>query len=186
MSATLLITSGITGALVLASYAVVLADVTGFFPLPKTFTPTSGYIDSHYWLGMKSDSIIAIIVLQVLAGVGFVVWEIWLATHGDYTFPNSILSTLAFRIILIQVFLWASFAWPFLTYFYMHDQTLSRAILACVPLWIAALATIIMIGGTFEAQAPPHAILSILFFGLVVVLADGVGWAAVCIKTTLN
>ena len=184
MSATFLVSSGISGAFVIGSYALVLADVAGVFTLP--LPPTSGYLESHYWLGMPRDSIVGIIVLQLLAGIGFVVWSIWLSSKEDYIIENSILSTLANRIVLVQVFLWASVAWPFATYFYMLQRTLSRAILACVPLWIAALATILLIGGTFEARAPVLPTVSILLFGNVVVLADGVGWAAVCIKSTLQ
>lgn len=184
MSALLLGTSAFTGALVLTSYAFVLANVAGGFTL--SLPPTTGYLDSHYWLGLPRDSVIGIIVLQVLAGVGFVAWVIWLASKDDYVIENSILSTLWNRIVLIQVFLLASTAWPFAAYFYMMQRNLSRAIIACVPLWVAALATILLIGGTFEARAPVVPTVSILLFGTVTVLADGVGWSAVCIKSTLQ
>lgn len=186
MSTTLLLSTGISGAFVLLSYAVVLADVVGMFPLPVSeYAPTSGYLDSHYWLNMPRDTIVGIIVMQVLAGIGFVIWVFWLAGKEDYVIEDSLLSTLEVRITIIQVFLWASTAWPFFTHYFMLQRTLARAILASIPLWIAATAIILLIGGTFEARAPALPTLSILFLGNVVVLADGVGWAAVCIKGSL-
>ena len=183
MSVVLAVSSAVTGLFVLISYAVVLVDVAGIFTLQ--LPPTSGYLESHYWLGMPKESITGIVVLQVVAGIGFVAWVVWLVGMDDYTLQGSILSTLPWRIALIQTFLWASVFWPFGAYFYMLNRTLGRALVACIPLWIAALATILMIGGTFEARAPVVPTLGMLMFGLIVVLADGVGWAAVCIKTTL-
>ena len=180
----LAVTSAITGAFVIGSYAVVLFDVAGYFPLPVA--NTGGYFESQYWLGMPRDTVIVVTVMQVLAAIGLVSWVLWLDGMQNYQLAKSILSTLETRIAIVQVFIWASVAWPFLTYSMMLDRTsTTRAVLACIPLWVAAVAVLIMIGGTFEAQAPSLPTLAIMLAGNVVVLADGVGWAAVAIKSTL-
>jgi hypothetical protein len=170
---------------VIAAYAVVLFDVTGLFPLPTE--SGNGYLDSPYWLGMPRDAVIVVTVMQIFAAVGLVGWVAWLDGMSDYQLERSILSTLETRIALVQIFLWSSVAWPFLTYRFMTDRAnTTRAVTACVPLWIAAVAVLLMIGGTFEARAPALPTLAVMLAGNVVVLADGVGWAAVCIKSTLD
>lgn len=184
LSLTLLLSSGIVGAFVGLSYVLVLFDSAGFFPL--ALPPTSGYLESHYWLGLPVDTVSSIVVLQGFAAVGAIVWFIWLATTPDKDLQNSILHSETNRIVIVQLFLWASILWPFGAHFYMTDRNTPRAILACIPLWLAAVAVLLMIGGSFEAGCPPIPMLGVLFLGLVVILCDGTGWAAVCIKTTLQ
>ena len=82
------------------------------------------------------------------------------------------------------MFLWASALWPFGAYYHRRNNNTWSAIVACIPLWVASLAAILMIGGTFEAKASAVPTAGVLVFGTIVVLADGVGWAALCIKTT--
>jgi hypothetical protein len=184
LSLTLLVSSGWVGGIVALSYALVLFDVAGFFPL--ALPPASGYLQSHYWLGLPADTVVSIVFLQLLAASGAIVWFVWLATTPDKDLQNSILHSETNRIFIIQLFLWSSTLWPFAAHFYLTDRNTIRAILACIPLWSAAVAVVLMIGGSFEAGSPPIPTLGVLFLGLVVVLCDGTGWAAVCIKSTLR
>ena len=182
MSAVLVISTALAGLLVLGSYVVVLFDVFRWFDLGQD--GSSSYFESPYWLRMHPDSVKAISVLQVVAGVGFLIWCGWLILGEDRTFENSILSTLPWRIGVVQMFLWASALWPFGAYYHKRNNNTWSAIVACIPLWVASLAAILMIGGTFEAKASAVPTVGVLVFGTIVVLADGVGWAALCIKTT--
>jgi len=182
-SLTLIVSSGLLGALVGVAYVLVLFDNAGLFPLDL---PPSNYLDSPYWLGLPSDTVLSIAVLQACAAVGAVVWFIWLCTTSDQNFGDSILNSEVNRVLIVQVFLWSSILWPFAAYFFVLEKTTARAILVCLPLWAAAAAVLLMIGGTFESGAPPWATLGVLFLGLVVVLCDGAGWTAVAIKSTLQ
>ena len=138
-----------------------------------------------YWLGLPRPTIIAISFLQGLAAIGYLVWFFWLLQEGD-RIQNSILSSRWNRTLLVSGFLLASVVWPYLAYYHqLSPISTRRAVLASLPLWIAALCVILLIGGTFEAKAPAHATIGILFLGMIVVLADGVGWTAACIKQSL-
>lgn len=183
MQALLVVSSSLTGAAVLLSYLIVFAGVGGF-PSPPNVTSTS-YLDSPYWLGVPKETIVSIVVLQGMALVGYLTWLWWIATASEDDLTDSLLTYPSARVLLLQVFLLSSCAWPFAAYYYMLQRTVGRSILACLPLWAAAGAIILLIGGTFEAKAPPAPTIGILLLGTVVVLADGVGWAAVCIKSTL-
>ena len=184
LSLTLLVSSGWVGGVVALSYALVLFDIAGFFPL--ALPPAAGYLQSHYWLGLPVDTIALVVFLQALAAVGAIVWFIWLATTPDKDLQNTILHSETNRIFIIQLFLWASILWPFAAHSYMTNRNTTNAIIACIPLWLAAVAVVLMIGGSFEAGCPPIPMLGVLFLGLVVVLCDASGWAAVCIKSTLK
>jgi hypothetical protein len=180
LSLTLLVSSGWVGGVVALSYALVLFDTAGFFPLP--LPPVAGYLQSHYWLDLQADTVALIVFLQVLAAAGAIVWFIWLATTPDKDLQNTIFQSESNRIFIIQLFLWASALWPFAAHSYMTDRNTTKAILACIPLWVAAVAVVLMIGGSFEAGCPPIPMLGVLFLGTVVVLCDAAGWAAACIK----
>lgn len=184
LSLPLILSSALVGGLVALSYALVLFDVAGQFPL--NLPATSGYTENHYWLGLPVDTVASLIPLQVFAAVGAVTWFVWLVTTPDKDLQNSILHSETNRLLIVQLFLWASIIWPFAAHFYMLDRNTPRAVLACLPLWVAATAVVLMVGGSFEAGCPPIPMMGVLFLGMVVVLCDGAGWAAVCIKTTLN
>ena len=181
---TLLVSSGFVGGLVLLSYAIVLFDVAGFFTLP--LPPTNGYLNSHYWLGMPTDTVSSVVILQACAAVGAVGWFIWLVTTPKNSLQNSILNSETTQFVLIQLFLWSSLLWPLCAYYYITSRTTLRALLACTPLWTAAISTLLLIGGSFEAGCPPLPMIGILALGVVVVLCDATGWAAVCIRSTLK
>lgn len=180
---TLILSSGLVGALVAVSYLIVLFDNAGLFPLSSA--AGTSFFTNPYWLGLASDTVTVIVLLQMLAAVGAILWFIWLVTSPEKQFENTMLSTETNRIFILQLFLWSSVAWPFTAYLYLNDKSTTNAILACSPLWLAAVAVVLMIGATFESNAPPIALLSILFLGLVVVLCDGVGWSFVCLRNSV-
>ena len=180
---TLILSSGLVGALVAVSYLVVLFDNAGLFPLPSA--AGTSFFSSPYWLGMPSDTVTVLVLLQMLAAIGALLWFIWLVTTPEKQFENTILSTETNRIFILQLFLWSSTAWPFTAYLYLNEKSTTNAVLACTPLWLAAVAVALMIGATFESNAPPVALLAALFLGLVVVLCDGVGWAFLCFRNSV-
>lgn len=169
------------GAAILISYVMVLMNACGGFEL---YEQSTSYIDSPYWLGADRGAIIAVVVFQALAAIGYVMWMVWMIMYGA-EITNSVLQTRTVRLLLIHGFLLASIAWPYTAYFYMLSPSTGRAILTSVPLWVAAGCVIVLIGGTFEAGAPWYAVAGILMLGTVVVLADGVGWSAMAIKRTI-
>ena len=178
-----LLSTGLVGASVLTSYGMVLGNIGNIFPLENV--DSYSYFTSPYWLGANSESIRALVVLQILAAFGYVVWVLWL-TSTNTVITYGVLQSPFIRFVLIQSFLLSSLAWPFTAYYFMRQQTLMRSIIACVPLWGAALSVIVLIGGTFEAKAPAVPTLGILALGTVVVLADGVGWCALALYPTIH
>ena len=176
----LLLVSSLTGVAVLFSYALVLADLWGAYPLPSSVDVSTSYFDSPYWLGLPKSTTIAVAFFHFLAVVGYVMWAYWIVQAKPI--DNSILSARPTTIAIVEGFLVASILWPFVAYYHIVRPSLASALAACVPLWIAAICVVLLVGGTFEAMAPPYAVVGILWLGTVVVLADGVGWCAVCIK----
>ena len=172
----LIVFSALLGGAVLSSYALVLGNVGNAFPLANT-TFTS-YIDSPYWLGLRRDTIVGLIVLQVFAGIGYISWFVWLVTTNV---ERGLLQTPLARFVIIALFLSASIAWPYAAHNMVARPSQLNAVGAAACLWLAAAAIVAAVGGTFEAGAPAYATVGILLLGQVVVLADGAGWAAVAI-----
>ena len=170
-----------TGLAILISYVLVLGNALGTFPLDAH---SGDYFSSPYWLGLPRSTGIALTVLQLMAACGYAVWLFWIASAPPL--ETSLLKTRTVRLFLTHTFLIASVLWPYAVYYFFQDRSMARAIMACVPLWIASIAVILLVGGTFEAAAPPLPTLGILFLALVVVLVDGVGWSAACIKQSVR
>ena len=168
-----------TGLAVLISYVLVLGNALDTFPLDSA---TDDYFSSPYWLGLPRSTCIALTALQVLAVCGYVAWLFWIASAPPL--EESLLNTRASRFLITHTFLIASVVWPYAVYYYFQNKV--HATVACIPLWVASVAIICLVGGTFEAAAPPLPTLGILFLALVVVLVDGVGWSAVCIKQVVR
>ena len=172
----MLIPSALLGLCVFLSYAAVIGNVGGAFPVS---TQGRDYFSSPWWVGMPRHNAIAFTVMQLLAGAGAIVWLAWLLHARVERGPLA--SPLA-RQVVVYAFLLASLAWPFMAYpAIARRPSLTSAVLACIPLWIAALSIIAALAFSFEARAPLLPMLGITLLSLVVVLVDGVGWSASCI-----
>ena len=170
------------GVALITSYGLVLVNVGNNFPLDGL--SSKSYIDSPYWLGMQRDTIIGVVVMQVLAAIGYLIWFFWLI-NTDVSI--GLLRYNWIKTLQIVVFLLSSVIWPYTAYIYMLKPTsVTRAIVSSSFLWLAACSVIFMIGTTFEARAPVAPTLGILFLGNVVILADGIGWSALAIYNSLN
>jgi hypothetical protein len=178
----LFIIQGLFGLALITSYGVVLVNLGGGFPLDGLVS--TSYIDSPYWLGMPKDTIVGIVVLQILAAIGYLIWFFWLI---NTEISIGLLRYNWIKTLQIVVFLLSSVIWPYTAYIYMLRPTsVTRAIISSSFLWLAACSVIFMIGTTFEARAPVAPTLGILFLGNVVILADGIGWSALAIYNSLN
>ena len=166
----------LVGAGIMVAYATVLFDAFGGYALPQ---PRTGYLDSPYWVGIPKSAVYAIVVLQVFAAVGYVTWMVYVASNAP---TRGILADRG-RMWANLLFLVPSAVWPYAAHrSVLQPHSVAWAVGASVPLWIAAAGVILLVAGTFEAQyASPVPYLGILFLALVVVLADGVGWAAAAI-----
>jgi hypothetical protein len=178
----LFISVSLIGFGVLTSYFLVFGNVSNMFSLDDYGT-TYSYITSPYWMGTSTNNVYSIIVFQLLAVVGYIVWLFWVCSETN--FETSLLRYRWSRALIMSLNLIGSVLWPYTTYYYLLSPNLGRALLTCSTLWLSSVCVILMIAGTFEANAPPYATSGILILGTVVVLADGVGWASRCIQNAL-
>lgn len=145
------------------------------------FKTEKSYISSKYWLGIKETNVKICAVFQILALVGFMTFASWLnglwgekPKKGLFTYNNGNMGR-----ILILVFLISSVFWAPLTKRAFESKKLFPVILACIPLWIAAIAAIGLVAGAFENPNTPWvAFLGIVLFSIVIINLDGIGWSA--------
>lgn len=178
-----LTTAFVGGAMVLASYAIVFSG------------EPSGYTTSRFWLGIDASTATALVPLQILAALGYLVfvYEASIASKpitglfgADYLGGHVL-------AVSIATFSIASAAWPYacLAYLDARDDRRRRsgdsivgageraaAIATSATLILAALSAIVMLAGAFEADLNHRAVVGVALFGCTVVLLDGVGWNA--------
>lgn len=169
------------GAGILASYVLVFGNINNAFTINNN--TSYNYFNSPYWIGTSISNVYTITVFQGFAGVGYVVWLLWICSESN--FELSILRFRWSRALILSLNLIGSILWPYATYYYMLSPTLGRAILSCSTLWLSSVCVILMIAGTFEANAPFYATAGVLMLGTVVILADGIGWSARCIQNAI-
>lgn len=168
-----LVVVGVGGLAVVLSYAVVFAG------------ERSSYLDSRFWAGIPPSTAAVLVPLQVLAGVGFVVFTLHATGLVGRSPGTGVLSYLHgyATTVLYAVFMASSVAWPFTARTYLDARDAGEAttlqLLAVVgPLVLAATSALLFTAGAFEATMHPTAIVGALAFATVVVLVDGVGWNA--------
>jgi hypothetical protein len=177
-----ILSSALLGGGVLMSYAFVLFDAFGDFPVSK---PNESYLESPYWLGLHKNSVTSLVVFQILAAIGYVVWQVALVvtrpTHGLFADTR-------WLIFANMLFLLPSILWPFAAHRLLMDETsLLGALLSSACLWAAAAGILLLVGGTFEDhRESPVAMIGILLTSTVVVVADGAGWSALAIHNALH
>ena len=171
----MLIIVGCMGFFVLLTYILVIGNITHSFDLEN---PDS-YFKSPWWVGITQENAIMITVFQGIAAISLVYWIWWVYSHN---FKEGPFCNQNIKNIVVYTFLLASLLWPFLAYpalkEYPKKTSTEKAILACIPLWISAIAMICGLAFTFESRAPILPTLSIVMASIVVVLFDGIGWSA--------
>ena len=150
---------------------------------------TQNYINSRFWLGLDSESVKFIIPLQILAMIGFIIFIYYCLS--DKTEPKKGLLTYFngnLLAILLFIFFISSTFWSYTTKNYLNNGifNLSKAIVPSLTLIISAICVILITAGAFEANMNREAIISVLFFSLVVVLIDGVGWNSRLLFNTIK
>ena len=178
-----ILSTGFFGIAVGFSYAIVLFNAFGDFPVSQG--ASTSYLDSPYWLGLPRSSTIAVAVFQVLAAIGYIAWQFSLIAERP---TRGIFTDTRWLIFANSLFLVPSIAWPFAAHRLLKNTTsLSAALLSSSCLWLAAVGVSLLVGGTFEDhRETPVALVGILLTGTVVVVADGAGWSATAIYGALN
>lgn len=176
------------GAAVLGSYVAAVGNVGNHFtPVPGEATSKS-YLDSPFWLGVPTSTTRAVTGAQILAAGGFLALVSSRLFDGSVRSPTTgLLRWLPSFTLVVALLIAASTAWPYLARRALHSPSASSVAACVVSLVLAALAVILLVADTFESDtAPWYATLGALLLGLVVVLADGVGWSARLITLYLD
>lgn len=147
------------------------------------------YIESKYWLKISRNNIMVLIPLQILAGIGMLIW------YKNIRKTPPIKGLLSYKIlnnpmydILVFFFLLGSILWPLslLQNKLIEHKTMKKSLYCCSGLFIAAISGILLQAGSFEADnISPISLLGITFFNITVVLNDGIGWSARLLYQTL-
>lgn len=169
------------------TYALVLPSILGSSVLVSYYMIFSNseksYVDSRFWLGMPKHEVqIAVFLYQIPAALGFIRWMLWAYLTG----ADKGLLTYRFQGILardwiVNATLVGSLIWPWTLPSHREQQQVSLAsrYITGSSLWLSAVSTILLVGGTFEANnVPLLARFGLLSFATVIVLYDGVGWSA--------
>jgi len=132
----------------------------------------------------------ALIPLQFIAGFGYIVFILYASGVAEKRPQQGILTYLNGHILTLSIWIFsiASILWPILTLWYLDKgpHTLTRALLPAGSLVLAAVAAIVMTAGAFEADLKWPAVIGILAFSSVVVLADAIGWQSKLILGSKN
>ena len=149
----------------------------------------SSYLTSKFRLGTSPEIVKMLIPLQILAGIGGVYWYLSMKKNPpkkgllSYNFLNNKMYD-----ILVLLFLIGSILWPLslLQPNLIEKKTLTKSLLCCVGLFIAAFAGLLAQAGSFEANnISPLALLGITLLNTTVILNDGIGWSARLLHQTL-
>lgn len=147
------------------------------------------YFESKYWLGVSKNTIMGLIPLQILAGIGILIWYINIRKIApdkgilSYTFLNNPMYD-----ILIFFVLFGSILWPLslLQNKLIEEKTMTKSLLCCSGLFIAGISGILLQAGSFEADnISPISLIGLTLFNTTVILNDSIGWCARLIYQTL-
>ena len=150
----------------------------------------SSYLNSKFWLGVNPNIVKLLIPFQILAGIGGVYWYQHIRKNKQTT---GLLSYEIFNNkmsdVLVLVFLIGSILWPIslLQKDLLEKKTMTKSLICCSGLFMAAIAGIMLQAGSFESNnISGLALLGITLFNTTVVLNDGIGWCARLLYQTLN
>lgn len=183
-------------------FVVVVGGVAVCWAYVEVFSKENeSYTNSRFWLGISPDTATALIPLQLLAAIGFVIFvsTLILGAFKDKNkrfAANGILGYLnGFAcVIILFLFFACSVVWPFAAREYLNSQQNDPEGRGSVW-WLSATAgslftagamAILMVAGAFENDMHFAAIYAVLIFSTVVFLADAIGWNAKLIYGYLN
>lgn len=139
-----------------------------------TISHSSSYLRHKLWLGLNPRTVAVVAAMQIVALLSYLV----LVVRLDASPPARgrlvdawWLHTLNLSVLLCQV------VWPHAVTPFQNRPVLVNAVLASIPLWLAAICAFAIVHGTFEDVSTTNRVLSILF-GFVVILVDGIGWTS--------
>jgi len=151
-------------------------------------TNNESYVQSKYWLGLNIKSIYALIPLQIISAIGFVVWMISVRNNPpkkgllSYKFLNNPMYEVLVLLLVVGAIMWPL---TLLQNNILGNKTLFKTIICCFSLLICSVAGILMQAGSYEGNISAAAIIGITLFNSTVVLGDGIGWSSRLIHQTL-
>ena len=170
------------------SDALGLGVLVSYASLARLFP--GGYVENDLWLGQGRDIVRVMTSFQLLAAAGGVAWR-WL--HRQAPAAGGLLSYSFWGVggseALWLGFLVSSIGWPLSLWFVgsVRDISLAQALLVCAPLWSAGVFSLLMMGGTAEAENVTAAkFLSCWALTNVVAIFDATCWTAVLITKTAH
>lgn len=170
----------LTGFIVPFSYYMVTMNGSGYFPIES-----KSYIESPYWLDLGPGTRRILVFFQLLAAVGYLVFQIWISYELD-TFTG-LLSNRLILVLLELVLLASASLWPVAAYFVLkYPASVISTWIACIMLWITAACGLIYLFSFSQEQAPVYIIISSVFFCFIVVGADGIVWSALCFRKLIR
>lgn len=146
------------------------------------------YSTSRFWLGLSKNNIKALIVLQLIALVGAIIFFTWFSglwgdppTEGLFVYNDGKVAKYLIWMFLVSSVFWSYFAKKSLS----TNETL-WVFLTVLVLCIAALSVVGLVAGAFENKdTPVLALVGILELAGVVVLTDAIGWNSLLISKHL-
>lgn len=147
----------IFGVLLLASYFWV-------------FRNAEGYLTNKLWLGLPKNLVLGLVILQVLAVVGFFAafgtWILQGPPKSGFLAKPGLLEVLTF------VFLGTALLWPWAVHW--ENKALQVSSLS-----LTALVCLLLLGGSVTEEFPSWwVVLGLLFLCHTTVLSDGIVWSA--------
>jgi hypothetical protein len=130
-----------------------------------------------YWFGASKNLTRALYVFWAAAAAGFLLYTLSIV-FGSYSAPaKGLFSYWPWtRVVLIALLLAGSIGWSACVYGYSKSGTTINAALTSSCLAIVAVATVLLLAGEFERDAPVHTLVGLLLFATTPVLVDAVGW----------
>lgn len=156
MDACLLLSTLIGGTALLWSYYTVFAE------------EQQSYLNSRFWVGMPKPLIRAVVAIQIVSLVGFII--AFFAPSGliaGRKVPNAVLLTCLFFA--------GSIAWAFLARSALDGGGPVPVLLTIMSLVVAAVANIMLLLASIKARNNTASI-GLLLLALTVVLSDGILW----------
>ncbi len=159
------------GLAVLLSYAWAFSDVKGGYACAC----------NPYWLGYSSPLIQALVILQLLAVLGFFGFVVpWVFIEAP---KGGLLSHAAALPVVLGAFLAAATLWgPAMRMAVRTDsasQSRTWKWVGAGALWVCAIASILFVAGAVEEDNPRwYLVLGAMCFALTTVLGDGVAYPA--------
>lgn len=152
------------------SYSMIIGNLSGLFPIKS-----SSYLDSPYWLTLPRRVRPLLVLLQLLAAIGYIGVQTWIVLNlGNLT------SFLQNRILLVNLnlaLIFASALWSISAYYVvtMPGSTIAILTSSCF-LSITAGCGITFLIGLIDESAHPVVIVGNIAFCIVTVLADALWW----------